>query len=163
MTEQETRAILSICLMAAFADGAKDEREREQIRRVAAALGGDGAADLTAATRDTLLQKTTLEESAAALGTPELRQLAYETAVGVCDADEARSAAENDFLDRLRQALGLSPAAIEPFRAQADALAAENKQLKRKLAEAERKLEAVAEMERSLLEQAGTEAEQPPR
>jgi serine phosphatase RsbU (regulator of sigma subunit) len=45
----------------------------------------------------------------------------------------------------------------------ADVLAAENKQLKRKLAEAERKLEAVAEMERSLLEQAGAEAEQPPR
>jgi len=45
----------------------------------------------------------------------------------------------------------------------ADALAAENKQLKRALAEAERKLEAVAEMERSLLEQAGAEAEQPPR
>jgi len=45
----------------------------------------------------------------------------------------------------------------------ADALAAENKQLKRKLAEAERKLEAVAEMERSLLEQAGAETEQPPR
>ncbi len=125
MTEQETRAILSICLMAAFADGAKDEREREQIRRVAAALGGEGAADLTAATRDTLLQRTTLEQSAAALGSPELRQLAYETAVGVCDADEARSAAENDFLDRLRQALGLSQTAIAPFRAQADALAAE--------------------------------------
>ena len=125
MNEQETRAILSICLMAAFADGAKDEREREQIRRVAAALGGDAAADLTAATRDTLLQRTSLEESAAALGTPELRQLAYETAVGVCDADEARSAAENDFLDRLRQTLALSTAAIEPFRAQADALAAE--------------------------------------
>lgn len=35
----------------------------------------------------------------------------------------------------------------------ADALAAENKSLKRALAEAERKLEAVAEMERSLLEQ----------
>lgn len=45
----------------------------------------------------------------------------------------------------------------------ADALAAENKQLKRKLAEAERKLEAVAEMERSMLEQAGAESEQPPR
>jgi erythromycin esterase-like protein len=45
----------------------------------------------------------------------------------------------------------------------ADALAAENKQLKRKLAEAERKLEAVAEMERSLLEQAGAEAEPPPQ
>jgi len=48
MTEQETRAILSICLMAAFADGTKDEREREQVRRVAATLTGDSAADLTA-------------------------------------------------------------------------------------------------------------------
>jgi len=44
-----------------------------------------------------------------------------------------------------------------------DALAAENKQLKRKLAEAERKLEAVAEMERSLLEQAGEAAPEPER
>ena len=45
----------------------------------------------------------------------------------------------------------------------ADALAAENKQLKRKLADAERKLEAVAEMERTLLEQAGSQVEQPPQ
>ena len=125
MTEQETRAILSICLMAAFADGTKDEREREQVRRVAATLTGDGATDLTAVSRDVLLKQTAVEESAAALGSPELRQLAYEMAVGVCDADEARSAAEIEFLDRLRGALNLSASAIEPFHAQADALAAE--------------------------------------
>ena len=40
----------------------------------------------------------------------------------------------------------------------AEALAAENKWLKRALAEAERKLEAVAEMERSLTEQAAEQA-----
>ena len=125
MTEQETRAILSICVMAAFADGAKDEREREQVRRVAATLTGDGATDLTGATHDVLLKGTAVEEAAAALGSPELRQLAYEMAVGVCDADEARSAAETRFLDRLRGALRLEPSAIEPFQAQADALAAE--------------------------------------
>ena len=45
----------------------------------------------------------------------------------------------------------------------ADALAAENKQLKRALTEAERKLEAVAEMERSLLEQAGETPTEPPQ
>jgi len=46
----------------------------------------------------------------------------------------------------------------------ADALAAENRSLKRALAEAERKLKAVEEMERSLLEQAGdTGADTPPR
>ena len=125
MTEQETRAILSICLMAAFADGTKDEREREQVRRVAATLTGDGTTDLTAVSRDVLLKQTAVEETAAALGSPELRQLAYEMAVGVCDADEARSAAESEFLDRLRGALNLSANAIEPFHAQADALAAE--------------------------------------
>jgi len=46
----------------------------------------------------------------------------------------------------------------------AEALAAENKALRRALAEAERKLEAVAEMERTLLEQASeTELDAPPR
>jgi len=125
MTEQETRAILSICLMAAFADGTKDEREREQVRRVAATLTGDGTTDLTAVSRDVLLKKAAVEETAAVLGSPELRQLAYEMAVGVCDADEARSAAESEFLDRLREALSLEASAIEPFHAQADALAAE--------------------------------------
>ena len=44
----------------------------------------------------------------------------------------------------------------------ADALAAENRQLKRALAEAQRKLEAVAEMERSLLEQVEDTEERPP-
>jgi uncharacterized protein (DUF697 family)/tellurite resistance protein len=125
MTEQETRAILSICLMAAFADGAKDEREREQVRRVAATLTGDGAPDLSAVTHDVLLKKSAVEGTVAVLGSPELRRLAYEMAVGVCDADEARSAAEIQFLDRLRGALRLEPSAIEPFQAQADALAAE--------------------------------------
>jgi hypothetical protein len=46
----------------------------------------------------------------------------------------------------------------------AEALAVENRALRRALAEAERKLEAVAEMERALLEQASeTELEAPPR
>lgn len=44
----------------------------------------------------------------------------------------------------------------------ADALATENRQLKRALAEAQRKLEAVAEMERSLLEQVEDTEERPP-
>lgn len=46
----------------------------------------------------------------------------------------------------------------------ADALASENARLKKQLADAERKLEAVAEMERSLLDQAQqAPAESPPR
>jgi hypothetical protein len=46
--------------------------------------------------------------------------------------------------------------------ARAEALATENAKLRRALAAAERKLEAVAEMERSLLEQAAEPAQTPP-
>jgi len=125
MTEHEQRAILTICLMAAFADGAKDERERDQIRRVADSLAEDTAIDLAAIYQDVLLQRMTVDEAVAGLGALEQRQLAYEMAVCVCDADEVRSAAETAFLDRLQAALGLQQNAVEPYRAQADALAAE--------------------------------------
>ena len=39
MNTQETRSILTIALLAAFADGMKDERERTAVKRVAEALG----------------------------------------------------------------------------------------------------------------------------
>ena len=91
MSEQEQRAILSICLMAAFADGEKDDREREQIRRIAESLSGDSALDLTQIYQDVLLKRVALEGAAADLGSPELKQLAFEMAVCVCDADEVRS------------------------------------------------------------------------
>lgn len=125
MNEREQRAILTICLMAAFADGAAEDREREQIRRVAESLGGGSAVDLTAIYQDVLLMRVSVEVPAAALATPELRRLAYEMAVGVCDADEMRSDAESEFLDRLRVGLGLDQAAVAPLLAEADALAAE--------------------------------------
>jgi len=38
MTREEQEAILAVAIHAAFADGAKDEREREEVRRVAGNL-----------------------------------------------------------------------------------------------------------------------------
>ena len=35
MTQEEIRATVTLCLLAAFADGEKHDREREQIRQVA--------------------------------------------------------------------------------------------------------------------------------
>ena len=125
MTEQETKAILTICLMAAAADGSTDDREGEQIRRAVESLAHDSGVDLQAIHDDVRLGRVSVEGVAAAIGSPELRQLTWETAAGVCDADERRSDAETDFLDRLRRALGLEKSAIEPFQSQADALAAE--------------------------------------
>jgi uncharacterized protein (DUF697 family) len=111
MELMQTRSILTVALMAAFADGAKDEREREAIRRIADTLGADDTAvDLPGLYREVLLDKPHLDAVVAPLTTPELRQFAYELAVGVVNADGAQGAAETDFLARLAQALGLPSA-----------------------------------------------------
>jgi uncharacterized protein (DUF697 family) len=59
----------------------------------------------------------------APLATPELRQYAYEMAVGVANADGAQTAAETAFLQRLAQALGLSAPAAQATAAAASAMA----------------------------------------
>jgi hypothetical protein len=46
MNEQEQKAIPSICLMASFADGRKDERERAQIKSILEGLAPGGASGL---------------------------------------------------------------------------------------------------------------------
>jgi uncharacterized protein (DUF697 family)/tellurite resistance protein len=111
MTEQENRAVMTIALMAAFADGLKDERERAAVKQVAEALGAQGGVDLPALYREALIAKPDLASLAAMLPSRESRQLAYEMAVGVCDADEVQGPAEREFLARLATALDL-PATI---------------------------------------------------
>ncbi|MCL4688085.1 MAG: DUF533 domain-containing protein [Burkholderiales bacterium] len=121
MNTAEQEAVLFIALRAAFADGAKDERERAEIRRIAEAMGG--GLNVAAVFQDALLGRRTLAEAAAALPSPELRQYAFEMAVGVCDADGAHSAAEKAFLDELRATLGLDAAKGEAYEAEAAAVA----------------------------------------
>ena len=123
MNTQETRSILTIALMAAFADGLKDERERAAVKRVADALGPEAGFDLPAVYRDVLLAKPDLAQVVAGLPSGELRQLAYEMAVGVCDADGAQGAAEREFLQGLAAALGLNGGSAAAASAQADAVA----------------------------------------
>ncbi len=108
MNELETRSILTIALMAAFADGMKDDTEREAVKRVAETLGSDAGVDLTGLYRDVLLSKPDLAAVAGTLQSPGARQLAYEMAVGVCEADGARGPTESEFLARLAAALGLA-------------------------------------------------------
>ena len=108
MNELETRSILTIALMAAFADGMKDDTEREAVKRVAETLGSDAGVDLTGLYRDVLLSKPDLVAVAGTLQTPGARQLAYEMAVGVCEADGSRGPTESEFLARLAAALGLA-------------------------------------------------------
>jgi uncharacterized protein (DUF697 family)/tellurite resistance protein len=110
MNAQETRFVLTIALMAAFADGLKDDRERSAVKRVADALGPEAGFDLPALYRDVLLAKPDLAQVAAGLQSDEARQLAYEMAVGVCDADGVQGPAEREFLQQLAAALGLDRA-----------------------------------------------------
>jgi uncharacterized protein (DUF697 family)/tellurite resistance protein len=121
MTTAEQEAILFIALRAAFADGAKDERERAEIRRIAEAMPGE--VNVAALYQDALLGRRTLASAAAALTAPALRQYAFEMAVCVCDADGAHSAAEKAFLDELRAALSLDRAKGEAYEAEAAAVA----------------------------------------
>jgi tellurite resistance protein/uncharacterized protein (DUF697 family) len=111
MDTSQQRALLSIALMAAAADGGQDQRERAELRRIATDLAGTTDVSLSSIYQDVLLGRVSLEQSAAAIDTPERRQLAYELAVCVCDADGVASPAERAFLAKLAQALRLEPAA----------------------------------------------------
>jgi uncharacterized protein (DUF697 family)/uncharacterized tellurite resistance protein B-like protein len=123
MTRDEQQALLVIALTAAFADGRKDERERAEIRSIVDALAAAGEPNLPALYRQVLLGQAPLDTSVAALADPALRRLAYEMAVGVCDADGARGDAETRFLADLQRRLGLDPAQAEAIAAHADRLA----------------------------------------
>ena len=123
MNLDQQKSILTIALLAAFADGSKDDTEREEIRRLAQSLAGDaGMADLPRIYQDVLLQRTSVQAAASALGDPMQRQLAYEMAVGVCDVDGRQTAAERDFLATLKTALQLDAQQTAAFDQEADAL-----------------------------------------
>lgn len=126
MDTSTQRAILNIMIHAALVDGQKSESERSAIRDVAESLAGQtGGAALAGVYQDVLLKRVTLQQALAGLRDVEHRQLAYEMAVCVCDADGVQSPAERDFLASLRELLGLAgddPAIANA--AQADTIAA---------------------------------------
>lgn len=122
MDTSQQRAILTLCLMAAFADGSNDDSERAEIRRIAAVLGADSSIDVNGIYQSVLLQRPALATVVAPLTTTEQKQFAYEMAVGVCDADGASSDQERAFLAQLANALGLAAAPAQQFARQADAM-----------------------------------------
>jgi uncharacterized protein (DUF697 family)/tellurite resistance protein len=124
MNEQEQQAILTLCLMAAFADGHKNESERAELKRIADALAGEGSINLAALYQDVLLKRVSMASTVAALTTPNARQLAFEMAVCVCDADGVQSAAEQAFLADLQSALALDLQQSTAYSRQAETIAA---------------------------------------
>ena len=124
MTQSETRAIVSLSLMAAFVDGAKHDRERAEVRRIADALAQSEAVHLPTLVQEVLMKRVDLAGAAAALRSDDARQLAYEMAVCVCDADGVQSVPEQRFLAELRSTLGLDAGQAQQFTEKAEAVAA---------------------------------------
>jgi DNA repair exonuclease SbcCD ATPase subunit len=142
--------------LAATLAAAQQTRSSGDTLRYALALGSAGHASSNPVEAKRLISEllaspNTLDPAEATFANAYLREFDARVALY---AEVARQREESE------QSLKLLDATADR---RAEALATENKQLKRKLAEAERKLEAVAEMERSLLEQAGSQVEQPPR
>ncbi len=112
LIEQEQKAIISICILAAFADGAQDETERTQIERIVSGFSEEHV-DLASAYQDVLSGKLSLAQVASQIQSPSARALAYEMAVCVCHADGMLQPPEQQFLSGLRQALQLDNAAAD--------------------------------------------------
>jgi uncharacterized protein (DUF697 family)/tellurite resistance protein len=123
MNDPQHRAVLTVALMAAFADGANAESEHAALKRAADALGSSDP-EIAAIYQEVLFRKPRLEDVAAGIVAPELKQQAYEIAVAVCDADGAHTSAEAAFLAALARALAIDPALAARQVADADAVAA---------------------------------------
>ena len=111
MTEQQNKAIITLALMAAFADGDNSDVERDELKRIASSLSKDTEINVAAIYQDVILNRVSLDTTVAALTTPEAKSLAFELCVCVCDVDGAQSEAERTFLANLRVKLALNSAA----------------------------------------------------
>jgi len=111
MTPSETKSIVTLSLLAAFVDGEKHERERAEIKRIAEGLSQADGLNLPTLYQDVLMKRVSLASVAGELKSTESRQLAYEMAVCVCDADGTQSEAERMFLADVRTSLGLDASA----------------------------------------------------
>jgi len=123
MNPEQQKSILAIALFAAFADGTKHEREREEIRRIAESLGTDSdVPDLARLYQDVLLKRVSLNTAAAALQDMGERHLAYEMAVCVCNADGRQSEMEQRFLNELKTILKLDAELTEATEGEANTI-----------------------------------------
>ena len=130
MSEAEQRATLAVALMAAFADGMNDERERAAVKKLVAQMGNESGSpmggtglDVAAIYQEILLRKPDLTEMVKPLVSPQSRQFAYEMAVGVAHADGATSPPESAFLANLAAALTLPAPAAQSYLQSANAVA----------------------------------------
>ncbi len=123
--QDTNQAILSVALLASFADGKKAEAEREQIRKIMESLQSqENEFDLAQLYQDVLLKRTDLAAAASRIHEHSHKLLAYEMAVCVCEADGVMTEDERRFLQNLKTSLGLDDAESEQVAEAAHVLAA---------------------------------------
>jgi uncharacterized protein (DUF697 family)/tellurite resistance protein len=121
MNERDQSPIVTIAFLAALSDGRTTPEEDKELRTT---LGKLGIADVDAVAQRGTSDPATLKQIAARLSDDEARRKAYETALVVCNADGALNPKETDFLNTLRNALGLDPATTAAIETSAAGLAA---------------------------------------
>jgi uncharacterized membrane protein YebE (DUF533 family) len=114
--------LFALCLLAAFADGGASDNERAELKRIGESLLPPELHP-AALYQKVLLRQLDVATAAAALDSPEWKQLAYEMAVCVCEADHATSEVEKTFLRDLAASLGLAAPATAALVTEADAVA----------------------------------------
>ena len=120
MNETDHEPIVTIAFLAAMADGRASPDELSQLR---SALGRLGMTDLDAVAERAAKGQVPLGDVTRQLSGDDARRLAYETALVVCHADGPVNEQETRFLNELRSALGLDPAALGELERSAAALA----------------------------------------
>lgn len=121
LNEPQQKGVLTVCLMAAFADGTKNEAERTEVKRIIESVSSE-TLNPPALYQDVLLQRVSLADAVTSIDTPELRTLAYEMAVCVCEADDALNESEKTFLTTLRTQLNLDAQPARTFQQEAEAI-----------------------------------------
>ena len=120
MNETDHEPIVTVAFLAAMADGRASPEELSQLR---SALGRLGMTNLDAVAERVAKGQVPLDDVTRQLSGDDARRLAYETALVVCHADGPVNEKETRFLNDLRGALGLGPAALGELERAAAALA----------------------------------------
>lgn len=117
----EQSAILTVVLLAAFADGTKSDSERAAVKRAVDGLATSAELNVWSLYQRVVSSPPPLTEVCSAITDPGSRLIAYEMALSVCDADGPPNPAEQAFLKSLREALKLD-ATVSGSEEQATAL-----------------------------------------
>jgi len=121
MNESDHAPLIAIAMLAARADGETDAAERAALHDVAERTESPEVSGLAEQVSAGTLR---VADVAARLSGDEARRAAYTSALAVCHADGPANPAERQFLDHLRDALGLDAAAVAELDRKAGGLSA---------------------------------------